>query len=240
MVDGLISILAIVAILLIVGLVLGLADRRNFSLVWLLIAAALVLLNDALLTGFYGALPDFLPPSQWNWQGKLLALVASLAVASLPLFGWTRSGLTFRQNPGSLFGAGIAFGLYCAFFLAIALAFPNAPVTAETLGFQLTMPGLEEELFYRGILLLALNEAFRGRIRLLGVDWGWAAVLTSMLFGFAHAFAYSADAGFAFDPMIMALTAIPSFLAVWLRERTGSLLLPVLAHNFGNSIPILV
>jgi hypothetical protein len=51
---------------------------------------------------------------------------------------------------------------------------------------------------------------------------------------------YSAEAGFAFDPMIMALTAIPSFLAVWLRERTGSLLLPVLAHNFGNSIPILV
>lgn len=36
--------------------------------------------------------------------------------------------------------------------------------------------------------------------------------------------------------MIMALTAVPSFIAVWLRLRTGSLLLPVLIHNFGNSI----
>ena len=36
--------------------------------------------------------------------------------------------------------------------------------------------------------------------------------------------------------MIMAMTFVPSFLAVWMRERSGSLLLPVLAHNFGNSI----
>jgi len=36
--------------------------------------------------------------------------------------------------------------------------------------------------------------------------------------------------------MTMALTALPSFIAVWLRLRTGSVLLPVLLHNFGNSI----
>ena len=39
--------------------------------------------------------------------------------------------------------------------------------------------------------------------------------------------------------MTMALTAIPSFIAVWLRLRTESLLLPVLLHNFGNSFSLL-
>jgi hypothetical protein len=38
----------------------------------------------------------------------------------------------------------------------------------------------------------------------------------------------------------MALTALPSFIAVWLRLRTGSLLLPVVLHNFGNAITMLL
>ena len=101
------------------------------------------------------------------------------------------------------------------------------------------MPGLEEEPFYRGTLLLALDRAFTGRVRWLGVDWGWGAVLSCALFGMAHAFGYE-DGHFSLDPMIMALTALPSFLAVWLRLRTGSLVLPVLLHNFGNSIGLVV
>ena len=38
--------------------------------------------------------------------------------------------------------------------------------------------------------------------------------------------------------MTMALTALPSFIAVWLRLRTGSVLLPILLHNFGNSVSL--
>ena len=129
--------------------------------------------------------------------------------------------------------------LYCAFFLAIDLAFGGSPGTLEETAFQLTMPGLEEEPFYRGILLFALDRAFTGRVRFLGVDWGWGALLSCAVFGLAHAFGYS-DGAFSFDPMFMALTAIPSLLAVWLRLRTGSLLLPVLLHNFGNSIGLFV
>jgi membrane protease YdiL (CAAX protease family) len=237
--NGIISIAGVVGILLGLGLLLGLADRRNFSPVWLLVAALLVLANDAMLTRLYGLVPDMFG-GDWNWQGKVMALLVSLAIASLPLFGWKRTGLTLRQKPGAFAGAAIVFALYCLFFLAIALVFPNEDATSETVAFQLTMPGLEEELFYRGILLLALNEAFRGRARVLGIDWGWGAILSSLVFGLAHAFSYSADAGFEVDLMILALTGIPSLLAVWLRERTGSLLLPVLAHNAGNSLPLMV
>jgi|TARA_Y100000994_G_scaffold206719_1_gene178990 uncharacterized protein len=55
----------------------------------------------------------------------------------------------------------------------------------------------------------------------------------------AHACGFSDDS-FAFDPITMALTAIPAFIAVWLRLRTGCLLLPVLLHNFGNSLSFIV
>lgn len=235
--NGLTGLGGTLAVLLLAGLVVGYADRRQFSLRWLLVAALLVALNDVLLTRAYGLLPEMIGGS-WNWQGKLLALCATLAIASLPAFGWRRAGLTLSQAPGSLRAAMPVVALYCTFFIAIALAFPGGPADVETAAFQLTMPGIEEELFYRGILLLALDQAFRGRKRFLGVDWGWGAVLSCMLFGMAHAFGYS-DGQFSFDAIIMALTAVPAFLAVWLRLRTGSLLLPVLLHNFGNSFSLL-
>jgi len=237
-VNGLIGLAGTLALLLVLGTLAGYADRERFSLRWLLVAALLVAINDALLTGFYGLLPDLIG-GKWNWQGKLLALTATVAIASSPSFGWKRSGFTVAHEPGSLKAALPVAVLYCAFFVAIALAFPSSRSGGEEIAFQLTMPGLEEEPFYRGILLLALDRAFSGRRRLLGVDWGRGAVLSCFLFGMAHAFGFS-HGSFSFDPVTMALTAIPSFIAVWLRLRTGSLVLPVLLHNFGNSFSLMI
>lgn len=237
--DGIISITGVLALLLVAGAVLGLLQRDSFSWRWLLVAAGMVLLNDFLLTRGYGHLPRLIPHSEWNWQGKILALAATLAVASLPAFGWKRSGLTLAQAPGSLRSCAIVALLYAGVFTVLAYVNPNEPASRETLAFQLTMPGLEEEPFYRGVLLLALDRAFRGRVRLLGVDWGWGAVLSCAVFGLAHAFDY-AHGRFAFDPMTMAVTALPSFIGVWLRLRSGSLVLPVLLHNFGNAIPLVL
>lgn len=235
--NGLIGLGGTLTILLILGALIGCADRRRFAPRWLLIAAALVAINDILLTRAYGWLPDVIG-GEWNWQGKLLALVATLVVAALPAMGFRRVGLMIAQEPGSLKAAAPVAALYCAFFIAIAVAFPGERSTGEEIAFQLTMPGLEEEPFYRGILLFALDRAFTGRKRFLGVDWGWAAVLSCGLFGMTHAFGFS-HGSFSFDPITMALTATPSFIAVWLRLRTGGLLLPVLLHNFGNSFSLL-
>ncbi|PKP67257.1 MAG: CPBP family intramembrane metalloprotease [Alphaproteobacteria bacterium HGW-Alphaproteobacteria-9] len=234
--DAVISIGLICTILLVSGFVIGLADRANFAPRWLLASAVLVFLNDALLTNFYGNIPSFLPNSDWNWQGKLLAMAVSLAIAFHPAIGWKQIGLTLMQKREGLIGTLVIAVTYCLFFVAIASMFPNDPVRADALAFQLTMPGLEEEIFYRGLLLFMLHEAFRGRIRMAGVNWGWSAFLTSALFGLAHAFSYDSAEGISFDASIMAMTFIPSFLGVWIRERSGSLLLPILVHNFGNSI----
>lgn len=235
--NGLIGLGGTLALLLVVGTVIGCTNRQRFAPRWLVIAALLVALNDALLTRAYGLLPDLIGGA-WNWQGKLLALAATVAIAASPAFGWRRTGFTFSQEPGSLKAALPVAALYCAFFVIIAAVFPGGRSSGEDVAFQLTLPGLEEEPFYRGVLLLALNQAFTGRKRILGVDWGWGAVLSCLLFGMAHAFGFS-QGSFSFDPITMALTALPSVIAVWLRLRTGSLLLPILLHNFGNSFSLL-
>lgn len=236
---GLIGISGVIVLLLLAGWCIGALRREYFEPRWLLIAALLVAVNDILLTSFYGGMPDALPDLKRNWQGKLLALAATLGIAALPVFGWRRVGLTLAQAPGSLKAALPVVALYCVFFLGVAVAFPSGAADGEEVAFQLSMPGLEEEPFYRGILLFALYRAFAGHWRFLGVDWGWGAVLSCLLFGAAHAFGFS-DGQFWFDPLVMALTALPSFIAVWLVLRTGSLLLPIVMHNFGNAISLLL
>lgn len=236
--NGIVTILAIVTLLLGAGTLIGLIRRDLFSFRWLVVAAGLVVLNDALLTRGYGRVPDLIG-GEWNWQGKLLALAATALIAALPAFGWRPAGFTWRQVPGSLRAAIPVALLYGLLFLGLAFAFPSDPATPETVAFQLTLPGVEEETFYRGLLLLALDRAFLGRMRWLGIEWGWGAILSCALFGLAHAFGYGAD-GFSLDPLTMALTGLPSFIAVWLRLRTGSVLLPILLHNFGNAIGLIV
>jgi membrane protease YdiL (CAAX protease family) len=239
MTDQIVSIGAIALMMLVVGGLLGVLQRGRFSFGWLLVAVGLVVVNDILLTSGYHHLPRVLPRSGWNWQGKAFALAGTLVIAALPRFGWQKSGLTLRQNRKGWRTTCVVAILTCALFVAIAIHLPNEPFDRETLAFQLTMPGLEEEPFYRGILLLALNEAFRTRARILGIQLGWGAVLSCMLFGLAHAFDY-AHGIFSLDLMTMAATAFPAFILVWIRERTGSVLLPILLHNFANSISLLL
>jgi uncharacterized protein len=237
--NGLIGIAGVLALLLATGALVALVQRGGVSWRWLGVAAGLVLLNDLLLTRVYGTLPDLFEGGDWNWQGKLLALLGTLVVASLPAFGWRRSGITVRQEPDGWAPVLLVSAAYVLVFVGLALAFPSEPATAETIAFQLSMPGLEEETFYRGVLLLALGRAFTARVRLGGVDWGWGALVSCALFGLAHAFGFS-EGAFQFDALTMLLTAGPSLIAVWLALRTRSVLIPVLLHNFGNAIMLLV
>lgn len=236
---GLISLTGLLAIVLMIALPLALIDRGEFDLKWLLIALGLIAVNDLLLTNIISLLPDAFPNADWNWQGKLLALTATLAIAALPQFGWKNVGLTLRQAPGSLKAVLPLVAAYALFFVGIALAFPTDDASIETVAFQLTMPSLDEEAFYRGTLLFALYQAFGGQAEKFGVHWTWGALLSCIVFGLGHSFGYSDD-GFAFDPIYFALTGGPSLLAVWLRLRTGSLLLPIAMHSVGNSLPLLL
>lgn len=216
-----------------VGLVCAGLLRGRVQWLWFAGALALMVLYDVLLTCGYGRIPLDFGPSAWNWEGK--ALVAALSLAVAAALGFRRAGVTLVQDRKGLPGALLLSAVLVAVFLGLALWFPTEATDADTLAFQLTMPGLDEELFYRGVLLLMLNEAFGRPLRVLGAPMGWGAVVSSVAFGLTHALDYG-DGAFAFDAMTMALTGGPALLLVWIREKTGSVLMPILLHNFANSI----
>ena len=233
--NALISILAVTGILLAVAGVGAMLHRGRIAWGWLAGALVVVVLHDALLTRAWGLVPIPGIGDNWNWTGKLLGLAGALAFAAHPALGWRRSGLTLAQDRRGLRGALVLSTVIVAVFVGLALTTGGEGGSLEDFAFQLTMPGLEEEVFYRGVLLMMLNEAFGRPLRVFGARIGWAAVLTSLAFGLDHAFGYGAD-GFSFDPMTLALTGGPALLLVWLREKTGSLVLPVVLHNFANTV----
>jgi membrane protease YdiL (CAAX protease family) len=218
--------------LLVAAAILGVTDPRRFRLRWLLIALVLHVVHEAALTRFWWQFSTAFD-GQWNWSGKLLALALSLAIAALPAFGLRRSGFTFRQACGSWPAWVVALAL-CITWLAVAI-FADDGSDAESAAFMWTMPGLEEEAFFRGILLLALNEAYIGRRRVLGASLGWGALLTAILFGSVHGLGY--DAGtVTFDAGYFASTFVSGLVLVWLRERTGSLLAPIICHSVRDGV----
>jgi len=237
--DAIIAMLGWVGAVAVGGLAFAGLMKGRVRWGWLAAALLLMAVYDVALTRGYGTIPLSFGSSNWNWAGKVLAVLLSLAVASLPIIGWKRAGLTLEQDRRGLAGALVLSGLLVALFLGLALYFPGQGFDLDSLAFQLTMPGLDEELFYRGVLLLMLNEAFGKPVRILGAWMGWGAVLSSLAFGLTHALGY-ADGGFTFEPLLMATTSVSALLLVWLREKTGSVLLPILLHNYGNAIFMLI
>lgn len=79
---------------------------------------------------------------------------------------------------------------------------------------------LGEEVLFRGVLFQAL----RTRIRL----WP-ATVVSGVVFGASHV-----------EPLAIVLTAILGFYLAWIFHRTGSLLVPILAHATFNALSLIL
>ena len=234
MIDEIFTVLGQVGLLAVFGAVGAVLDRPGFRVRWFIAALVLYIFYDGLLTRLFFTIPNIPVGSSWNWLGKVMSFVGVLVIASLPAFGYRRVGITFAQRPGFRTPL-LVFIFMTGLFAYLAIADSSGMADLETIAFQWTMPSLDEELFYRGLLLLMMNEAFTRRVCVLGAAIGYGGLLTSLLFGLAHGLGY-ADGSFHFDAMTFAMTGIPSLILLWLRERTGSLLLPVLAHSASNGL----
>jgi membrane protease YdiL (CAAX protease family) len=166
----------------------------------------------------------------WNWSGQLLALAGIGAVAGLlvrrGLMSWPEMGFTAAQREGSLWPAlavtGVALSLN---HLAMGFSgFRLDGVPLETWAYQATLPGLVEESLFRGLLLALADRAFVARRTVFGAPLGWGGAVVSVLFVALH--------GWRVGVLLGVLPA--ALLYLWLRARSGSLVLPIAAHNLWN------
>ncbi|HZZ26645.1 MAG TPA: CPBP family intramembrane glutamic endopeptidase [Pirellulales bacterium] len=181
------------------------------------------------------SLPDYFPilqirRSQWGWSYKACGIFFSCLL--LVCFPWLRQnvGLRWRQAPGSwrlslgIFCMWLAIGILGGFYIAAE------KFSLDKLLFQATMPSMEEELTFRGIMLALLERAFGHSPMSCRLRYGGAAFITSLLFWHDVAIQH----GNLIVPLARVDTMIFASLVALVRTRSGSLLWPMLIHSAGN------
>jgi hypothetical protein len=169
----------------------------------------------------------------WDWSGPLLGLAGVLGVASLlvrkRMLEWRDAGITLIQAPASMpIALGVTtvtLGINCALMSLSSFRLPGVPL--ETWLYQATLPGMVEETVFRGVLLALAERAVAARYarwNVMGARIGWDGLLVTLAFLALH--------GISLGTLLGVLPA--ALLYLWLRQRTGSLLLPIVAHNLWN------
>jgi membrane protease YdiL (CAAX protease family) len=182
------------------------------------VAAALVFPPFCLGTfWFYSRIcaGDLIPLAPVLWAESLTPAAGNLEAFLLRLC---------RGHAGGLWPVGLfvpvawteAFGLGFLYQTAVAV-------------FAIALP---EEVFHRGYLMSALEERWRPRRRLLGVPFGLAAVLSSVLFAVGHLVGEASTDRLA--------TFFPALVFAWLWRKSNSLWAPALFHAASNLLMELV
>ncbi len=218
---------------LLLVLVTKAAGRTELRWGWLAGAAAAYAIYS--LAGYW-TLPSGVDamPAEARWYSRTAQLAAVSAMIALawnrhPLLTREGLGLTMRQARGSLpwsVGGVVVLTLVGLLPGMIDAAAPDPPAGAAGWLYHLTLPGLEEELIYRALLLSLLAIALGGDEKALR----WAALPATMVFALAHGI-LPAGAGIEFNPLMIAYTSVAGIVLVAMRLNGGSLLWPIVGHN---------
>jgi uncharacterized protein len=164
------------------------------------------------------------------------AFTALLEVVAIALIIW----LMNRQKPvlsgrRNLITIGIL--LLVPILLALFMGQMSA-VIISTMVWQFFVSGFGEEFVFRGYYQSRLNQAFGRPFCLFGIQFGVGLFIASLLFGLLHAFnGYDPAVGFAsFDWGWALWTAVAGLFFGVIREKTGTLLAPGIAHGLPDAV----
>jgi pimeloyl-ACP methyl ester carboxylesterase len=152
-------------------------------------------------------------------------------VGSMTMENLTADADALRQKEGSLLACGLVILTLTGWATIVGINSPKGKFDILTLGYLALMPTLNEGLVYRGCLLGILNKLLPKKINLLGAWMGWGAVITSLLFSLLHGFGFNNDLSIYIDAIALRNSFVSGFIFAWLRERSSSLLMPVIAHG---------
>ncbi|WP_460478043.1 lysostaphin resistance A-like protein [Bowmanella dokdonensis] len=201
----------------------------------------------------YHNYPGLLMGETWAFVGLAMLLQALSGLVGILLMRkcLPEADGHLRWPPGrSYTGAAVLIGLAMGLTMLFADYWPQImSQTAPRAGYDTDLSGasgwlaimmatgLAEETIFRGLLVGMLVVLIPGRIRFLSVDLPVAAFVVGLLFAVAH---YHS---FLVDPLHLAIAQqlyafVWCLIYVWLMERSGSLLAPIIAHGIGNATEV--
>ncbi|MBX9720384.1 MAG: CPBP family intramembrane metalloprotease [Candidatus Obscuribacterales bacterium] len=216
--------------LLVVGL-----TRRSKNLC---VAAGLsVLLGLMQLAIIYSPSIGFLAALKYNWLQKLASFALSLLWCKAASYNFRECGFVWPSRKIAFLWAFLIGTIICLPDLILSLS-ELTKTTTETLLFELTMPGLQEEALYRGLMLFILDKYLGCPWRIFKVQFGWGSILSTLFFTLGHLMMVDKQWHIQCSTDFLAWIdlIVFSFAMCWIRYRWGSIWPAVVAHNAGNSV----
>ena len=171
----------------------------------------------------------------WNWSGKLYGIACGVTLYFLLRRQFDDNNFfTLKQNKEGLKSSIIVAVALLSFYILAGLLV-KAEFDVETLLFQLLMPGIDEEIMYRGVLLGLMCSTLRGGGEPLRTP---AVIINGILFGLAHSLAFR-NGGVAFSVVPFIAASLAGYALSYIGLRTRSIFIPMLAHalcNFCNNL----
>lgn len=216
--------------------------RQNYKNLFLFVLIYFVwaFFNSPLYEGILGI--DFIS-SKWNWEGKIFAFICSILLA----FAFKKNIIennffTIKQKAKSIKYT-LSVTLLITLLSAVITFFSEEKyeLDFDTLAFRLTMPGLDEEFAFRGLMIAALLPSLKPAFSLGNFHFGNPAVaVTAFLFGLVHGISFNFNWPFQFDYFAFSYTFIFGFIWGWMLLKSRSIVMPVVSHNLNNFVVTLV
>lgn len=228
---------SILQLLLILPLVLIWRDVGREKVKYIFLFCFFFLVNSVLLN-----LPNMYPfldivKSGWNWEGKIYAFTGSVLFYLIFRSYLSKENfITLNQKTGSLKYTLVLMVVLCLIYILSAFLFNKSEkFDLEALFFQITMPGLEEEFAFHGIMLGLLNTFLKRNIVLWKINFGNPGVwITGILFGLVHGFSLGEQWQLQFNYLNFLSTFNFGLLMGWMTLKARSILFPVLTHGLSD------
>lgn len=166
----------------------------------------------------------------WNWEGKIYGVIWGVAAYFIFRRQFADNNFfTLKQNKQGLKSALRVVAVIISISILGGVV-KDRDFNLETLIFQISMPGIDEEIMYRGVLLGLMCSVLRTG----GKAWSNPAiVINGVLFGLVHALSFR-DGAMQFYTMNFVWTGLLGYGFGYITIKTRSILIPMLTHNLYN------
>ena len=169
----------------------------------------------------------------WGWSGKIYSIVSILFLlyAIRSFLPFEKIGLTLQQHQGSIAPSFVIIFLIALGSSVLGVLSPKGKFDPGLLLYLAILPGLNEELVYRGVMPACLDKPFPRKWDFASAKIGWSAIITSVMFGLLHGLWLDDHFELHVEIVWIRNALLSGIIFAWLRERTGSLIMPILAHG---------
>ena len=143
--------------------------------------------------------------------------------------------LTLKQNKSSVIQLLlVSLLIVLCSSLFTYLTYEKVILDYDALAFQIILPGLDEEIAFRSIMIgLLLSSLRETSLSKRFIFFNPAILITSLLFGLAHGFPLT-TVQLKFDYFSFGYTFIFGIIYGWMVIKSRSILIPILTHNLNN------